>query len=172
MISLHIQFIQQIHGQSFCKVTEWWYAGDQAAMSQIGHMYANGDGVAQSNTTALEWFLQSVGGKEPDPSGLFGVGYMYLHGYGVEQNTTEAMEWLQGAAKRHDAEALYHLGVLRLEEPHLTTEETQEAIKYIQDAAAVLSLLRVAKKTCQSCAFPVKLAAVYVGGTGRSILTI
>jgi TPR repeat protein len=106
-------------------------------MAQIGHMHANGDGVPQSNSTALDWFLKSIDGKNPDPSGLFGIGYMYLHGYGVEQNITEAIEWLQGAAKRHHAEALYHLGIIRLEDPLKTPEEAREAIQNIQDAAAV-----------------------------------
>lgn len=106
-------------------------------MAQIGHIYANGEGVPQNNKTALDWFLQSIEGKTPDPSGLFGVGYMYLHGYGVEQNTTEAVDWLKGAAKRHNAEALYHLGIIRLEEAYRTPEETQEAVQNIQDAAAV-----------------------------------
>lgn len=106
-------------------------------MAQIGHMYANGDGVPQNNVTALDWFLKSVEGNIPDASGLFGVGYMYLHGYGFEQNSTDALQWLRGAAEKHNAEALYHLGIIGLEEPHSTPEDTREALKHLQDAAAV-----------------------------------
>ena len=106
-------------------------------MAQIGHMYANGDGVPQNNVTALDWFLRSVEGDSPDASGMFGVGYMYLHGYGFQQNTTRALNYLKGAAIAHHAEALYHLGIIGLEAPGSTPEDTREAIKHLQDAAAV-----------------------------------
>ena len=35
-------------------------AGDADAMAHLGHMYANGNGVAQNNVTALRWFKEAA----------------------------------------------------------------------------------------------------------------
>jgi hypothetical protein len=35
-------------------------AGDVDAMAHLGHMYANGNGVAQSNVTAMRWFKEAA----------------------------------------------------------------------------------------------------------------
>ena len=35
-------------------------AGDADAMAHVGHMYANGAGVEQSNLTALRWFKEAA----------------------------------------------------------------------------------------------------------------
>lgn len=54
-------------------------------MAAVGHMYANGRGVAQDNATAIEWFTRAVSEESgpADASALFGLGYMQLHGYGA-----------------------------------------------------------------------------------------
>lgn len=53
-------------------------------MAAVGHMYANGRGVAQNNASAIEWFTRAASDDPgpPDASALFGLGYMHLHGYG------------------------------------------------------------------------------------------
>lgn len=54
-------------------------------MAAVGHMYANGRGVAQNNATAIKWFTRAASDDPgpPDASALFGLGYMQLHGYGA-----------------------------------------------------------------------------------------
>ena len=67
-------------------------------MAHLGHMYANGQGVAQSNETALQWFSRSSDAGHP--SGLYGLGYMYVSGRGVPQDHRRAFELFEEAAKQ------------------------------------------------------------------------
>ena len=67
-------------------------------MAHLGHMYANGQGVAQSNETALQWFNRSSDAGHP--SGLYGLGYMYASGQGVPQDHRRAFELFEEAAKQ------------------------------------------------------------------------
>ena len=67
-------------------------------MAHLGHMYANGQGVPQSNETALEWFTSSSDAGHP--SGLYGLGYMYVSGQGVPQDHRRAFELFEEAAKQ------------------------------------------------------------------------
>ena len=67
-------------------------------MAHLGHMYANGQGVPQSNETALEWFISSSDAGHP--SGLYGLGYMYVSGQGVPQDHRRAFELFEEAAKQ------------------------------------------------------------------------
>jgi TPR repeat protein len=112
-------------------------AGDKSAMAQIGHMYANGRGVPQSNETALQYFRHSAEVPNPDASGMFGLGYMHLHGYGLPRNLTAALGWLVRAAKAHNAEALYHVGTLGLDGAADGRVKLQDAIQALVDAASV-----------------------------------
>ncbi len=45
-------------------------AGDADAMAHLGHMYANGNGVAQNNVTALRWFKEAAEQARPPASGV------------------------------------------------------------------------------------------------------
>lgn len=67
-------------------------AGDPGAMSHLGHMYANGLGVKQSNLTAIKWFKK--GAAQGHQSGHYGLGYMYLTGYGTDVNLEKAFDHL------------------------------------------------------------------------------
>lgn len=67
-------------------------------MAQLGHMYANGIGVAASNATAVRWFR--LGSERGNPSAHFGLGYMYLRGYGLPQDYRLAIKFLTAAAEQ------------------------------------------------------------------------
>lgn len=69
--------------------------GDGAAMAHIGHAYANGIAVAQSNSTARRWFIKAA--EKGHPSGLFGLGVMYLKGQGVDVDNEKAVQYFTRA---------------------------------------------------------------------------
>ena len=69
--------------------------GDGAAMAHIGHAYANGIAVAQSNSTARSWFIKAA--EKGHPSGLFGLGMMYLNGQGVQVDLEAAARYFKRA---------------------------------------------------------------------------
>lgn len=72
--------------------------GDAGAMAHLGHMYANGNGVEQSNTTALHWFKDAA--EQNVPSAHFGLGYMHLSGFGVPMDHRLAFKYFSQAAEQ------------------------------------------------------------------------
>lgn len=71
--------------------------GDAEAHAHLGHMYANGVGVDQSNETARQ-YLQGAA-DAGNPSGQFGLGYMHLTGQAVQQDYSTAFKLFQHASE-------------------------------------------------------------------------
>jgi len=70
-------------------------------------MYAEGEGVAQDDTEALEWFRKAA--EQGDAGAQFNLGMMYAEGEGIEQDNAEAVKWLRKAAEQGDEDALDEL---------------------------------------------------------------
>lgn len=71
--------------------------GDAEAHAHLGHMYANGVGVDQSNDTARQYFQGAA--DAGNPSGQFGLGYMHLTGQAVQQDYSTAFKLFQHASE-------------------------------------------------------------------------
>ncbi len=67
-------------------------------MAHLGHMYANGVGVAASNESAHEWFHQAA--RRNHPSGQYGLGYLHLSGYGVPKDAKKAFKYFSAASEQ------------------------------------------------------------------------
>ncbi|KAK9818102.1 hypothetical protein WJX72_007209 [[Myrmecia] bisecta] len=113
-------------------------SGDADAMAHLGHMYANGQGVTQSNETALEWFKQ--GAEKNHPSALYGLGYMHLSGYGLAKDHRKAFKYFSAAAEQGHTESWFHLGVMHLNGWGVKPNQAQ-ALYYFSLAAKVGHLL-------------------------------
>jgi TPR repeat protein len=85
-------------------------AGDPAAGYWLGHMYAEGIGVAKDEAVAANWMSKSAAGDEV--AAMRGLGVMYLNGDGVLQDYALAKEWLERAAFDNDAAAQRALGTI------------------------------------------------------------
>ena len=85
-------------------------AGEPAAFSHLGNMYAQGMGVEQDNATALEYFRR--GAARDHPPSQNGLGFMYMHGHGVTRDFKKALEYFKAAAERGNAEAQFNLGAM------------------------------------------------------------
>ena len=78
-------------------------------MAHLGHMFANGAGVAASNASALRWFQQ--GAERGHASALYGLGYLHLAGFGVPKDPASALHFFSAAAKEvNHPSSLRHLG--------------------------------------------------------------
>jgi len=100
------------HARAFEFYSRAAAAGEAAAYSHLGHMYAQGMGVEQDNATALEFFRKGAAkGHAPSQNGL---GYMYMQGYGVAQSHSKALQLFQKAAERGNAEAQFNLGAMHI----------------------------------------------------------
>ena len=98
---------------------------EKEAMAHLGHMYANGLGVEQSNATSMKYF--QVAADMGSAHGMYGLGYMHLSGYieefdekakaksnDEEFNVKLAIKYLHKAADKGHVEAIFLLGVVYL----------------------------------------------------------
>ena len=71
------------------------------AQFNVGVMYADGEGVTQSDKKAIKWFRK--GAQQGDANAQMHLGLMHANGYGVIADTVQAYVWwsmakLQGLA--------------------------------------------------------------------------
>ena len=104
--------------QDFGSAAMWFEraasGGDAHAMSMLGHMYANGLSVEQSNETAIKWFTESWEGSSW-PGAANGLGYLHMHGMGVEQDYEKALDYFVAASEKNNAEAHFNLGAMYID---------------------------------------------------------
>lgn len=83
--------------------------GDAVAQRQLGNLYRNGVGVAQSDAEALAWYTKAA--AQGDVVAYYNLGVMYDNGYGVEQDHREAARWYEQAVARDYGPAMYNLAL-------------------------------------------------------------
>ena len=71
------------------------------AQFNVGVMYADGEGVTQSDKKAIKWFRK--GAEQGDANAQMHLGFMHANGSGVTEDTVQAYVWwsmakLQGLA--------------------------------------------------------------------------
>ena len=79
------------------------------AQFNLGIMYKKGQGVAQNNTEALQWYRKAA--DQGHSNAQFSLGVIYHQGRGVQQNYTEALRWLLKAADQGHTNAQFNLGI-------------------------------------------------------------
>ena len=89
-------------------------AGDTAAMSNLGTLYYQGNGVVQDYQQALKWFLEAERGGNTDVQYI--LGYMYEMGFGTDKDLSQANAWYQKAADNGDTDAAARLAALQAAE--------------------------------------------------------
>jgi TPR repeat protein len=72
-------------------------------------MYDDGQGVAQNDAEAANWYRKAAEQGHVHAQVLLGV--MYGKGQGVAQDYAEAVNWCRKAAEQGDANAQYNLGL-------------------------------------------------------------
>ena len=73
-------------------------------------MYAKGEGVAEDDSAAVEWFFKA--GEQGHASAQYNLGWMYANGKGTHQDYKEAAKWYFKAAEQEYAAAQNNLGVM------------------------------------------------------------
>ena len=90
------------------KLTQQANQGNASAQSNLGVMYANGQGVPQDYTQAMKWYRLAA--DQGNAGAQFNVGLMYDTGQGVPQDDVQAMKWYRLAADQGYAVAQLNLG--------------------------------------------------------------
>ena len=84
--------------------------GSADAQSNLGVMYAYGQGVTQDYGAAVRWYRKAA--DQGYSSAQSDLGGMYRKGWGVPQDYAEAVKWYRKAADQGYAHAQYNLGVM------------------------------------------------------------
>ncbi len=87
--------------------------GDPERQKALGDAYAKGDGVAQSDATAVEWYRKAA--SRGLASAQSALGAMIMNGRGGLRDLKQAEHWLRAAANQGYAAAEYNLGGLYLD---------------------------------------------------------
>lgn len=77
------------------EAVKWWRKaaeqGDPKAQTELGSMYLEGYGVAQSNKETIKWYRKAAKQGYVDAQAM--LGFMYIRGQGVAQNKQKAYTW-------------------------------------------------------------------------------
>ncbi len=107
--------------------------GNAYAQYNLGMMYEDGLGVAQSDTEAAKWYRKSA--EQGHARGQFVVGLMHENGFGgVAQSDTEAAKWYRKSAKQGEAYAQIKLGDVYKNGLGVAQSDA-EAVKWYRKAA-------------------------------------
>jgi len=106
------QGLERDHSQALHYFSRAAEQDDPKAMSQLGHMYANGQGVEQNMDMAVKWF--TMGAARNHPSAQYGLGYLHLTGNGVAVDYDTAFNYFTLAAEQNHPDAQFHLGMMHL----------------------------------------------------------
>jgi uncharacterized protein len=96
--------------------------GDALAMSSLGVLYDNGQGVARDYDKAIDWYRRSA--EQGNQFGQFNLGTMYYMGTGAEKDMVEACKWFELATRQGNGPARIHM---RLCAKYLSEEQRVEA---------------------------------------------
>ena len=84
--------------------------GDAKAQYNLGFMYANGWGVTENDTEAVQWYHKAAVQGYADAQAS--LGFMFDNGEGVPVNDAQAVKWYRKAAVQGHAHAQNNLGVM------------------------------------------------------------
>ena len=104
---------------------------DPKAMTMLGQLYADGDGVAQDDKKAAEWY--KLAADRGDRDAMFALAMFRLAGRAGPRDRDQRAKWLSAAAKLGHPLAAYDLALLYM-----------EGQLFPQDFSRAADLLRVA----------------------------
>ncbi|MGA4607474.1 tetratricopeptide repeat protein [Pseudoalteromonas maricaloris] len=107
-------------------------SGDADVQCNLGFMYGNGQGVAQSDEKAVEYY--QLAAEQGDVDAQCNLGVMYEQGKGVAQSDKKAVEYYQLAAEQGDALGQFNLGVMYSQGKGVAQSD-EKAVEYYQLAA-------------------------------------
>ncbi len=108
--------------------------GDAKAQSNLGYMYAKGQGVPQDSAEAVMWFRRAA--DQGDAEAQIQLGLMYENGQAAYDrgNYTQALRLWRPLADQGDAKAQFNLGYMYAKGQGVP-QDSAEAIKWFHRAA-------------------------------------
>ena len=84
--------------------------GNAKAQTNLGFMYATGQGVTRDDAQALFWYRKAA--DQGNAGAQFSLGLIYANGQGVTRDYAAAVLWYRKAAEQGDADAQTNLGLM------------------------------------------------------------
>ena len=106
--------------------------GDAQAQLNLGFVYMNGHGVAQSDKEAARWWLKSA--EQGNSMAQNNVGLMFSSGRGVPKDISEAVKWYRMGSAKGLGEAQFNLAKC-LHKGDGTDRNIEEAEEWCRKAA-------------------------------------
>ena len=109
---------------------------DQIAEAQtnLGLMYADGEGVPKDYAEAVKWFRMAA--EQGHVHAQYNLGVLYSEGRGVGQDYVEAAKWYRKAAEQGSVDAQYNLGAMYAQGQGVRQDFVQAHIQFSLAAAA------------------------------------
>lgn len=104
--------------------------GDAQAQFNLGMCYANGKGVKENLTEAVEWYRKAA--EQGHAQAQYELSGCYYLKYGYDNN--KCIEWLRKAAEQGHIKAQYQLGYC-YDKGHGVKKDPNEAVKWYRKAA-------------------------------------
>ena len=108
------------------------HGDDAGAVTALGAMLMQGDGVDSDATLAVEWLMRAV--EENNAEAQWRLGLAYAQGHGVAKNNAEASRLLQLSVSRANCDAQYHWAQF-LEHQSNKSEVRAKAMRLYEAAA-------------------------------------
>ncbi len=106
--------------------------GSAQAQSNLGVMYADGDGVDKNMDEAIKWLKKAA--EQGYAEYQHNLGVMYVSGEDIDQNFDEAFKWLSKSAEQNYADAQHLLGVLYIRGDGVD-KNIEQAIEWLRKSA-------------------------------------
>lgn len=123
---------QRLEAQ-FTQLRQAAEAGDAKAMFSVAYRYEQGNGVAQNDALANEWYRKAADAGDSDA--MTNLAFRHHFGKGAPQNPEEAATWYRRAAELGNATAMNNLAAQYLSGKGVT-RDAGEAIRWFEQAAA------------------------------------
>lgn len=108
---------------AFDLATKLAASGERSAMTLLGELYLNGQGVPQDVKEAINWF--QLAAAKGDPEAQFSLGLLYARGRGVEKDVEKAVELFTKAADSGQKNAQFNLAYMALQGQEVRRDVTR-----------------------------------------------
>ncbi|WP_171022152.1 tetratricopeptide repeat protein [Cohaesibacter sp. CAU 1516] len=138
---------------AFDLATKLAAGGERSAMTLLGELYLNGQGVPQDVKEAANWF--QLAADKGDPEAQFSLGLLHARGRGVEKNIDKAVELFTKAAENGQKNAQFNLAYMALQGQQVRRDVTRALDLFTKSAKQGLADSQYALATLyQSNLFP------------------
>lgn len=108
VLNAYVVYKMGQYESAFEKYLELAEEGSRQGMLNVANMYAQGQGVEQSDDRAFYWYRRSA--EDGDVISMVEVARAYDSGRGVQRDTAKAWEWLLRAATAGSEDAQWEIG--------------------------------------------------------------